>query len=215
MRINYNYFSLQWNKNLKLAWKNHKNMGKYVCTKLISDLQHPFCSLAELWPPWVGCTLVYAGLCPLWAAIIWCFALSCIAPLACPLLFWTPLDLYHCRLGDPGLRRIWTAPQGVLLSKGTFGTKPRSGHPGLSPGCLLLCVWPPVILTSEAWPHRLPLTCLYHQAWTSYAFTFLVAALRPKIIDGTHCCATMALDHIIAAMTYVMWTRLEYQCTSL
>jgi hypothetical protein len=26
-----------------------------------------------------------------------------------------------------------------------------------------------------------------------------------KIIDGTHCCTTMSLNHITAAMTYVMW----------
>jgi hypothetical protein len=47
-------------------------------------------------PP--GClTLV---LCPQWP---W---------LHLPLLFWIPLGLYHPRLDHPGLRRIWTAPEG-------------------------------------------------------------------------------------------------------
>jgi hypothetical protein len=70
---------------------------------------NPFSAPTRLWPWWVGPPLVLTGLCPLQAASLWCFALSCIAPLALPSLFWEPWASNHLMLVHPGLRRIWTA----------------------------------------------------------------------------------------------------------
>lgn len=49
---------------------------------------------------------------------------------------------------------------------------------------------------------------LFTSTGDPFAFTIHFATLMqewPKIIVGTHCCATLVLDHIFTTMTYVMW----------
>jgi hypothetical protein len=100
---------------------------------------NPVSALTGLRPWWAGSPLVPAGLCPLQAATVSCFAIRACPqwhfPLGLPLLLWTRLGLYHLRLDHPGLRRIWIAPEGFCThgARPFSGTKPSSGHPQVIP----------------------------------------------------------------------------------
>jgi hypothetical protein len=95
-----------------------------------------FSALVGLRPRWVAPPLVHAVLWHIRAASLWCSALRAYPNWQCPLglafAVWTPLDLYHFMLVHPGLRSIWTAPEGVLPPTGLGhfrGLSPLQGTP--------------------------------------------------------------------------------------
>jgi hypothetical protein len=98
---------------------------------------------------------------------------------------WTPLCLYRLRLDHPGLRRIWTTPEGFCHPRGPYGA--TSGNapnaypkPGLNTrdfttqapplDACFVGAWPPAIVGRGALPHGQPLPCLGHKAWTPLCF---------------------------------------------